>query len=281
MASFTNFATLRYGGVTVTSNTVTGTLPDALVLTKTPVGTAYAPGGTVTYLLSLVNPGTTELTGLTLTDDLGGYDVQGATLYPLAYTPDSLRMLVNGLPQAAPAAAPGPPLVISGISVPAQGEVLLAYEARITAFAPPTLGGEITNTAEVGGLPAAVTASAVVSPEAAAVLRIVKDLAMDAARAPDTLTYTFTIENSGNTPAAAAEAVALEDRFQPILHGLQADRDGVSWTPGTDYTYDEVTGLFTSLPGAITVPAAEYARGADDAWVVIPGRTVITVTGNL
>lgn len=281
MASFSNFATLRYGGVTVTSNTVTGTLPDALVLTKTPVDAAYAPGGTVTYLLSLLNPGTTELTGLTLTDDLGGYDVQGATLYPLAYTPDSLRMLVNGLPQAAPAAAPGPPLVISGISVPAGGSVLLAYEAQVTVFAPPAQGEEIVNTAAITGLPAAVTASAVVSSEAAAVLRIVKDLAMDAARAPDTLTYTFTIENSGNTPAAAAESVALEDRFQPILHGLQADRDGVSWTPGTDYTYDEVTGLFTSLPGAITVPAAEYARGADGAWVVIPGRTVITVTGRI
>ena len=163
MATFSNFATLRYGGVTVISNTITGTLPDALVLTKTPVGTAYAPGGTVTYLLSLVNPGTTELTGLTLTDDLGGYDVQGATLYPLAYTPDSLRMLVNGLPQAAPAAAPGPPLVISGISVPAQGEVLLAYEARITAFAPLAQGEEIVNTAAITGLPAAVTASAVSS----------------------------------------------------------------------------------------------------------------------
>jgi len=87
MASFTNFATLRYGGVTVTSNTVTGTLPDALVLTKTPVDAAYTPGGTVTYLLSLVNPGTTELTGLTLTDDLGGYDVQGATLYPRPIRP--------------------------------------------------------------------------------------------------------------------------------------------------------------------------------------------------
>ena len=281
MATFSNFATLRYGGVTVISNTITGTLPDALVLTKTPVDAAYTPGGTVTYLLSLVNPGTTELTGLTLTDDLGGYDVQGATLYPLAYTPDSLRMLVNGLPQAAPAAAPGPPLVISGISVPAGGSVLLAYEAQVTVFAPPAQGEEIVNTAAITGLPAAVTASAVVSSEAAAVLRIVKDLAMDAARAPDTLTYTFTIENSGNTPAAAAESVALEDRFQPILHGLQADRDVVSWTPGTDYTYDEVTGLFTSLPGAITVPAAEYARGADGAWVVTPGRTVITVTGRI
>lgn len=281
MAELTNYATLRYGGVTIVSNTVTGTLPDALILTKTPVDPAYAPGGTVTYLLSLVNPGEAELTGLTLTDDLGGYGFGEETLYPLTFTPDSLRMLVNGLPQAAPAAAPGPPLVISGITVPAGGEVLLAYEARVTEFAPLAAGQEIVNTAGITGLPAPVTASAAVGPEASAMLNIVKDLNMDSAKTPGGLTFTFTIENTGNTPAAAAEAVVLEDRFQPILFGLQAARDGVPWTLGTEYAYDEASGLFISLPGAITVPAAEYARGADGAWTVAPGRTVITVTGNI
>ena len=281
MASFTNYATLRYGGVTVTSNTVTGTLPDALVLTKTPVNGVYVPGGTVTYLLSLVNPGETELTGLTLTDDLGGYVFGEETLYPLAYMPDSLQMLVNGLPQAAPAAAPGPPLVISGITVPAGGTVILAYEARATDFAPLAQGREIINTAEVGGLPVPVTASASVTPEEAADLRITKDLAMEEARLPGEITYTFTIENLGSVPAAAAEAVVLEDLFRPALSGLRASRDGVPWTLGTDYTYEEGTGLFASLPGAITVPAAEYAQDENGVWTITPGQTVVTVTGNI
>ena len=281
MASFTNYATLRYGGVTVTSNTVTGTLSDALVLTKTPVNGVYVPGGTVTYLLSLVNPGETELTGLTLTDDLGGYVFGEETLYPLAYMPDSLQMLVNGLPQAAPAAAPGPPLVISGITVPAGGTVILAYEARATDFAPLAQGREIINTAEVGGLPVPVTASASVTPEEAADLRITKDLAMEEARLPGEITYTFTIENLGSVPAAAAEAVVLEDLFRPALSGLRASRDGVPWTLGTDYTYEEGTGLFASLPGAITVPAAEYAQDENGVWTITPGQTVVTVTGNI
>lgn len=281
MASFTNYATLHYGGVTVTSNTVTGTLPDILVLTKTPVNGVYVPGGTVTYLLSLVNPGETELTGLTLTDDLGGYVFGEETLYPLAYMPDSLQMLVNGLPQAAPAAAPGPPLVISGITVPAGGTVILAYEARATDFAPLAQGREIINTAEVGGLPVPVTASASVTPEEAADLRITKDLAMEEARLPGEITYTFTIENLGSVPAAAAEAVVLEDLFRPALSGLRASRDGVPWTQGTDYTYNEATGLFASLPGAITVPAAEYAQDENGVWTITPGQTVVTVTGNI
>ncbi len=281
MASFTNYATLRYGGVTVTSNTVTGTLPDALVLTKTPVNGVYVPGGTVTYLLSLVNPGETELTGLTLTDDLGGYVFGEETLYPLAYMLDSLQLLVNGLPQAAPAAAPGPPLVISGITVPAGGTVILAYAARATDFAPLAQGREIINTAEVGGLPVPVTASASVTPEEAADLRITKGLAMEEARLPGEITYTFTIENLGSVPAAAAEAVVLEDLFRPALSGLRASRDGVPLTLGTDYTYEEGTGLFASLPGAITVPAAEYAQDENGVWTITPGQTVVTVTGNI
>ena len=136
MATFTNSATLRYGGVTVTSNTVTGTLPDSLVLTKTPVAEDYSANDTVTYVLSLVNPGDTALTDLILTDDLGGYDFGTETLYPLTYEPDTLRLFVDGLLQAAPAVAPGPPMVISGVSVPAGGEALLVYETRVTEYAP-------------------------------------------------------------------------------------------------------------------------------------------------
>ena len=146
MATFTNYATLRYGGVTVTSNTVTGVLPDALTLTKTAVAEDYAPGDVVSYLVSLVNPGTADLTGLTVTDDLGAYAFGQGTVYPLAYTPGSLRLLVNGLPQAAPAVAPGPPLVVTGLTVPAGGTAVLAYEAALTAYAPLAEGSSITNT---------------------------------------------------------------------------------------------------------------------------------------
>ena len=282
MATFTNSATLRYGGVTVTSNTVTGTLPDSLVLTKTPVAEDYTANDTVTYVLSLVNSGDTALTDLIVTDDLGGYAFGTETLYPLAYDPDTLRLFVNGQLQAAPAVAPGPPMVISGISVPAGGEALLVYETEVTEYAPLGSAGEITNTATVTGLPAPVTASATVTPEAAAELSIGKALEQAAGKQTGNITYTFTIENAGNTPAAAAENVTLEDTFQPVLTGLAVTCNGTAWTLGTEYSYDETTGLFATQPGAITVPAATYAQDPDTGvWTATPGTTVITVTGTI
>lgn len=72
MASFTNMATLSYNGSQINSNVVTGELQDALTITKTAVSGGYRPGDTVTYVVTLSNTGTAALTGLTLTDDLGG-----------------------------------------------------------------------------------------------------------------------------------------------------------------------------------------------------------------
>ena len=76
-------ATLTYTGGTVDSNIVTGELREVLTVVKTAVNKSYELGGRVTYVISLSNSGTVALTGLTLTDDLGGYAFGGTTLYPL------------------------------------------------------------------------------------------------------------------------------------------------------------------------------------------------------
>ena len=91
MARFTNYATLSYNGGTTDSNTVTGELLATLSMTKTAVMDDYTQKDDVTYVISLVNGGTTAVTGLTVTDDLGGYTLGENTVYPLAYTDGSLR----------------------------------------------------------------------------------------------------------------------------------------------------------------------------------------------
>ena len=48
MASFTNQATLRYNGLTVASNVVTGQVVSPITLSKTAVEDVYAPGDTIT-----------------------------------------------------------------------------------------------------------------------------------------------------------------------------------------------------------------------------------------
>ena len=88
MASFTNMATLSYNGSQINSNVVTGELRDALTITKTAVSGGYRPGDTGTYVVTLCNTGSAALTGLTLTDDLGGSTAAAGTVYPLASGPD-------------------------------------------------------------------------------------------------------------------------------------------------------------------------------------------------
>ena len=174
MASFQNYATLSYQGGTTNSNTVTGELRASLTLTKQAVLATYAAGDRVTYVLSLVNSGTTALQGLTVTDNLGAYLQGEVTRTPLTYTPDSLRLYVGGVLQAAPAVTAGPPLTVGPFALPAGENALLLYEAAVNEFAPLDADASITNTATVtgDGLAAPLTASATVTPENRARLTI-------------------------------------------------------------------------------------------------------------
>lgn len=164
--SFQNMATLTYTGGTVNSNIVTGELREVLTAAKTAVRENYEPGGTVTYVVSLTNSGITPLTGLTISDNLGG--------------------------------------------------------------------------------------------------------------------YTFTIQNTGNTPVTATDDVILRDTFDPVLNGLTVTYNGAPWTAGTQYTYDGTTGLFATTAGQITVPAATYTQDpVTGAWAVTPGVSELIVTGTV
>ena len=51
---------------------------------------------------------------------------------------------------------------------------------------------------------------------------------------------------------------------------------------GTQFTYDEATGLFTTVAGEITVPAATYTTNPETGAVVVaPGVSTLTVTGTI
>lgn len=284
MASFQNYATLSYQGGTTNSNTVTGELRASLTLTKQAVLATYAAGDRVTYVLSLVNSGTTALQGLTVTDNLGAYLQGEVTRTPLTYTPDSLQLYLGGVLQAAPAVTAGPPLTVGPFALPAGENALLLYEAAVNEFAPLDADASITNTATVtgDGLAAPLTASATVTPENRARLTISKALCPATVTENGQLTYTFVIANAGSAPATADDAITLRDTFQPILRNLTAALDGETLIVAQgDYTYDETTGIFATLPGRITVPAATYAQAEDGTWVTTPGTAVLTVTGTV
>ena len=284
MAQFTNQAQLSYNNATVNSNVAVGEVLEVLSANKTAVTTTYTPGGDVTYVISAVNSGVTPVSGITVTDNLGAYTFGETTLYPLTYKDGSVRLYINGVLQAAPTVVAGPPLVISGITLPANSNMVLVYEANVNSFAPLGEGDSIINTATVTGnsISAPITVTETVTPVAEPMLDITKSISPVPVAENGIVTYTFVIRNSGNTPADAAANVTLTDTFNPILSDLTVLLDGVALAEGTGYTYAITEGNFATVPGVITVPAATYTQDpVTGVWSVTPGTTVLTVTGTI
>lgn len=283
MARFTNYATLSYNGGSTDSNTVTGELLEVLSASKTAVSERYTAKDRVTYVLSLINSGKTEFTGLTVTDDLGGYLFGENRIYPLTYLEGSMRYYINGVLQPAPTVTAGPPLSVEGVSVPAEGNTILIYEAEVTEYAPLGVEAVITNTATItgGGISAPLTATETIGMSTGADLSISKAICPATVTENGQLTYTFVIENTGNTEASETENVVLSDTFNPKLKAITVTFNGTIWTEGANYTYDADTGVFTTLEGQITVPPASYTQNEGGTWSVTPGSATLVISGTV
>lgn len=282
MATFTNMATLSYNGNQVNSNTVTGTITQVLAAAKTSVEGTYYPGDTVTFIVNIVNSGTTAFTDLTITDDLGGYTYNGSTVYPLTYVEGTAKLYVGGEAQSAPTVTAGPPLVVTGLSVPANSSAVLVYQARANSYAPLGLEESVTNTITVTGTGISdLTASAVTNFDTQARLTISKCLSPTVVAENGQVTYTFTLQNYGPVAVTAADDAVITDTFDPALDLSSVTFNGVSWTGGTQYTYDDTTGVFTTQEGYVTVPAATYTQTANGTWTTDPGVSILVVVGNI
>ena len=285
MAQFTNQASISYNGVTANSNIVTGEITQVLTASKTSVSASYRRGEVLTYAVSITNSGAAPIDGLTVTDDLGAYTVGNTTAIPLTFTGDPVLYYVNGALQASPTVAAGPPLVISGISVPAGGNVLLVYRATVNDYAAPGEGGSVVNTVTVsgGGLTEAVTATETVTADTAALLGITKALNPTVVAENGQIVYTFTIQTTGAESADAAAGLIVSDTFDPILRTpISVTLNGEAWGETGNYSYNATTGAFATIAGRITVPAATYTQdAATGLWTITPGVTVLTVTGNI
>ena len=284
MATFTNQATLTYAGNVTTSNVVTGELQQTVSVAKYSVTDNYSTDEVLTYVISLVNTSGTALTDLTVTDNLGAYTQGTNTLVPLDYIEGSLTYYVGGVRQADPVVTSANPLTVTGLTIPANGNAFLVYQARVNEFASPVTGGTITNTATVtgGGLPVPIVAEATVTAASEPFLTVGKSLSPSTVSEGDRLTYTFVIQNFGNTPIVATDDATITDTFDPILTDLVVTFNGAAWNEGSEYTYGEATGEFASVPGTILVPAATYTQNpATGAWTVVPGVSTLVVTGTV
>lgn len=283
MATFTNQATLIYNGQSTSSNVTTGELLTGLTLTKTAITDTYRADGRVGYIVTIANAGG-AVTGATLTDNLGAYTVGTATVYPLTYVDGSLLYYQNGAAAVGAVGAGGPPLVITGIDIPAGGNVQLIYEAATNEFTPNAQGSTIVNTATLtgGGIAEPVSDTATVNAREDVALTIAKAICPTVVNDDGTLTYTFIIQNAGNTPVLATDNLVVQDTFNPILNPITVTLDGNALAEGTDYTYDATTGEFATTEGTVTVPAAAYVQNpTTGVYSLTPGVAVITVTGTV
>ena len=154
----------------------------------------------------------------------------------------------------------------------------------MTAYAPQAVGSTIENTATVSGtgitspLSAAATVTASTDPD----LAIVKSVDPSTVSGAGTLTYTFVIQNYGNSEADVSDNIVVRDTFNPILGNLTASLNGSILTAVTDYAYDGSTGVFSTVAGRITVPAATFTQDpTTGAYTVTPGTTILTVSGTV
>ncbi|MBO5312426.1 MAG: DUF11 domain-containing protein [Clostridia bacterium] len=278
MAQFTNQAQLTYGNVVTNSNIAVGEIVAVLTATKTAVRQNYNQGSDITYIVNIVNSGNTNITNLTVTDDLGEYTFGVGSLVPLDYIDGTLLYFSNGAPQPAPTVTTENGLVITGINVPANGNALLVYEATANQFAPINEGGTITNTVTITGDCADVVASETVSAVSEPLISITKSVSPVPVACGDTVTYTFLIQNAGSTALVTTDNAVVTDTFNPILSNVTATLNGSA----IPFSYDSVSGLFSTNPGAITVPAGTITQDlTTGAWSVTPGSALLVVTGTI
>ena len=291
MATFTNQAQVSYNGITRSSNITVGEITETLIVTKTPLSDTYTAGSVVTYVINIINSGSSGYTDVKLTDTLGATEFGTETIYPLSYNAGSVRVFVNGVLQPAPTVTSTQPLTITGLTVPAGATVTIIYEATVTSYAPLGTEGSITNdvtvdstTTRADGCPApfSLTATATITPALAPDLTISKSLNPTSVQESGQITYTFVIANYGNTAADAGDNVAVTDTFDPVLAGLSASLDGTPLALGTDYTYNTTTGEFATVAGRITVPAATTVQDpVTGEYTTTPGIATLVVTGTI
>lgn len=288
MPTFSNQAQLSYNGITTNSNIAYGQIVEVLAASKTSLSDTYMSDDRITYIFTIVNSGQTAFNNLTVTDDLGAYNFTPDTgdaviLYPLTYIDNSLQLFINGTLQAAPTITTDNGLTISDITIPAGGNAAFIYQAKVNAFAPLNTDGTIVNTVRVTGaqLAAPLTASHTISTDDKPYLSIVKGICPAQVAENGRITYTFSLQNYGNTATTDNDLVQITDTFTPILSDITVTYNGTVLTDAS-YSYDTTTGVFSTNAGVINIPAATYVQDpTTGVYTLTPGTATVTVSGSI
>ena len=287
MPSIENFATVSYtsGGITETkvSNIAEISVESAVGFTKTSVGTTYRENSILTYILTVTNSSGSDISGSTITDDLGTYTFGTTELTPLTFVEPAV-LLINGQNVSAQLSVddttPGS-LVFTLPTIPAGTTANIIYKAQTNDYAPLATNSTITNTStfESNSECADSTASATVSVANTANISIIKQMCPNPVVCGDTITYTIKIYNYGNT---AAENVVLTDDFNPAPANITVSRDGILLV-GTDYSYVNGTLTVPTSGGTpLSIPPATFTQDPTTGIITVtPSVVEYTITGTI
>lgn len=272
----------RYNSRTASalSNIATAVLTEPLGVEKVSLEDTYRAGSQLTYSVTVTNGSSSALSGVTVTDDLGGYVLGSTTVVPLDYVGPAI-LLVDGsyVGSLTPTlSTDGVTFALPTLGVGASAQVI--YKAEVNGSAPLAEGSTVTNTVTVTatGSNAPVTDSDTVTVDSYADVTITKSMTPSGVVDGETLTYTFVLSNFGN---AAATDIVLSDTFDPAPEGITVQVDGTTLA-ASDYDY---TGGVLTLPSesgttALALDAATITQDPETGAVAVtPDTLTVTVTG--
>ena len=252
---------------TDTSNVTNVTLRDAngISITKTSGSTTFVPGGTITYVVTITNTGTSWFSGVRITDNLSGNGY-------LTYVPDSAVLFINSQ-YLAPEIASTSPLVFTLSPLSVGQTMVLTYTCRVPNTIPATVES-ITNTVEGIGYTfnstATDTSSHTVTRSSVSEVNITKTASAESVAPGELFSYTLTLTNQGTTLANVTSVVDdLPEQFTISSIRLRIGTGATTTLSTSDYVLDSNNRLTipSSTGPSITVPGS--------------GSTVITITGTL
>ena len=271
--SLSNQANISYtyssgGSGTAVSNTTTTTLLDeySITATKTSFTDTYREGSNLAYLIRIENNGTGTLYSVTASDNLGAGS--------LSYVPNSAILIIGEEYYIISPTSSDETLVFT-LPIPlAPGEVaFIGYLANVISV-PSGEDTDITNTTQVTARSGGATGeeisvipppSATVTQENYADVSILKEADKNTVNPGDTLTYTFTLTNTGNEEA---QGVVLSDTLPQGFTVTSVQ----SVTNGVVTTYDESDYSIDAATNTLVLPSEE-----SEITITVPAQSVTTI----
>lgn len=266
------------------SNVASTSFYEAISVSKTSLGDSYYLGENLTYIITIKNNSSSEVTGLKIKDNLGEYNSDeynsGLKFIPLEYIGPSYIYL-NGIftKEISPTIKDGK--LIFKIENLSSGAILnIMYKVSVNDKAPLEIGSKIKNTLQVfsDSIVNPIESSSFIKVSEKASVKIIKHMCPGTIVRGENISYFITLYNYGNKEAVN---VVLNDVFSPIPKITDVTIDD-NLVPFSDYSYND--GVFV-LPAygsefSLKIPPASFSQNNITGVVSInPGTKNIILSG--